>query len=271
VQQLARRGYRLVEVPVQGDGSVGLPGDLALPGDTRLACVMLANHETGVLQPVRAWAKALPAGASLHCDAAAAAGKIAVSFRELDVASLTISAHKFGGPPGIGALIVRQGLKLRPQLFGGHQQHGLRPGTEPVALAVGMAKALDLAVARLDEKCRHVRHVRRRFLELLRRDGEPVLVHGADAQPLPHILNVAFPGCQADVLLMNLDLVGVACSTGSACSSGSLLPSPVLRAMGAGDAALRSAMRFSFAHSTTLRDVEEAAARIARVVSRLRS
>jgi len=271
VQQLARRGYHILDLPVQRDGTVALPGDVALPDDTRLACVMLANHETGVLQPVRAWAEALPAQVRVHCDAAAAAGKTAVSFHQLNIASLTISAHKFGGPQGIGALIVRHGLKLRPQLFGGHQQHGLRPGTEPVALAVGMAEALELSVARLQENTRKVQQLRSRFLELLRRDAGPISVHGADVQPAPHILNVAFPGCQADVLLMNLDLAGVACSTGSACSSGSLLPSPVLRAMNVGDVALRSAMRFSFASATTRGEVEEAAGRIASVVKRLRS
>jgi cysteine desulfurase len=267
VQQLARRGFCVVDIAVRPDGTVTLPGEITVPDDTRLACVMLANHETGVLQPVRAWADALPAGALLHCDAAAAAGKIAVSFR---VASLTISAHKFGGPQGIGALIVRNGLKLRPQLLGGHQQHGLRPGTEPVALAVGMATALEVSVARLEENGRKVQYLRSRFLELLRRDCAPMVVHGGEVQPVPHILNVAFPGCQADVLLMNLDLAGIACSTGSACSSGSLLPSPVLRAMKVGEASLRSAMRFSFASTTTVGEVEEAAVRISNVVGRLR-
>jgi cysteine desulfurase len=274
VQQLAKRGYRVLDIPVERDGAIALPERTwgqQMPDDIRLVCVMLANHETGVVQPVREWAAALPEGVPLHCDAAAAAGKIALSFRQLNVAALTISAHKFGGPQGIGALVVRQGVKLRPQLFGGHQQHGLRPGTEPVGLAVGMAKALELSTAGLEENNRKVQQLRSRFLELLRRDAEAVVVHGADVQPLPHILNVAFPGCQADVLLMNLDLAGVACSTGSACSSGSLLPSPVLRAMNVGEAALRSAMRFSFAGSTTLAEVEDAAARIAGVVKRLRS
>lgn len=270
VQQLARRGFQVVDLPVRRDGTIALPADAVIPPDTRLACVMLANHETGVLQAVRAWADALPQSAALHCDAAAAAGKVNVSFRELNAGSLTVSAHKFGGPQGVGALVVRQGLKLRPQLFGGHQQHGLRPGTEPVVQAVGMAKALELSVARLEANNQKVQQLRTRFIALLRRDCAPVVVHGADVQPVPHVLNVAFPGCQADVLLMALDLAGVACSTGSACSSGSLLPSPVLRAMHIGDAALRSAMRFSLAATTTFAELEEAAARITNVVNRLR-
>jgi cysteine desulfurase len=269
LQELARRGFSYVKLPVSQAGVVEPPPQ-GWPENTRLICVMLANHETGVLQPVRELA-ALDGQAPFHCDAAAATGKIAISFRRLGVSSLTISAHKFHGPPGIGALIVRQGAKLKPLLFGGHQQQGWRPGTEPAPLAVGMAAALAWCVARLAENERKVRGLRGRFLELLRRDAAPIVVQGEGSPGVPHVINVAFPGCQADTLLMNLDLAGVACSTGSACSSGSLLPSPVLRAMAAPEPVLRSAMRFSFSSQTLLADVEEAAARIASVTRRLRA
>jgi cysteine desulfurase len=270
LRELARRGFNYLALPVSGAG-VAQPPPQGWPGDTRLVCVMLANHETGVLQPVRELAASLGGRAPLHCDAAAAAGKIAISFRRLGVATLAITAHKFHGPPGIGALIVRPGIKLRPQLWGGHQQHGSRPGTEPVALAVGMAAALAWCTRHLEDNLVKVRAVRARFLELLERDATPIAIQGEDAASVPHVVNVAFPGCQADALLMNLDLAGVACSTGSACSSGSLLPSPVLRAMGVADAVLRSAMRFSFSSQTTLAEVEDAAARVASAVRRLRA
>jgi cysteine desulfurase len=250
---------------------VAQPPPQGWPSDTRLVCTMLANHETGVLQPVRELAASLEARAPLHCDAAAAAGKIAISFRRLGVAALAVTAHKFHGPPGIGALLVRPGIKLRPQLLGGHQQQGVRPGTEPVPLAVGMAAALAWCTRHLEENQAKVRAVRARFLELLERDAAPLAVQGEGAPSAPHVVNVAFPGCRADALLMSLDLAGVACSTGSACSSGSLLPSPVLRAMGVADAVLYSAMRFSFSSLTTLAEVEEAAGRVASTARRLRA
>jgi cysteine desulfurase len=212
----------------------------------------------------------LPAHVLFHCDAAAAAGKMAVDFHALGVTSLTVSAHKFHGPVGVGALLVRRRSKLRPQLFGGHQQQGRRPGTEPVVLAVGMAKALELARREAEDRyCRVVR-LRHRFLDGLRKIGSPIVLNGPESGGIPHTLNLSFPGCRADTLLMNLDLAGVACATGSACSSGSLLPSPVLRAMGVPEEVLKSAMRFSFSHLLTEAEVEEAAGRIVKVVHRLR-
>jgi cysteine desulfurase len=184
------------------------------------------------------------------------------------VTALTVSAHKFGGPPGIGALLLRKGVNLRPMLFGGHQQQGRRPGTEPVALAAGMAAALELAVGELDRNRAHVADLRRRFLEGLR-SAAPFVVNGP-ANGVPHILNVSFPGCAADRLLIALDLAGVACSTGSACSSGSLLPSPVLQVMGVPDDVLRSAMRFSFAPAQSIDEVARAAELVAETVRRMR-
>src|SRR5262249_9773741 len=152
--------------------------------------------------------------------------------------------------------LLRRGTKLRPRLYGGHQQQGRRPGTEPVALAMGLATALDLAVRDMDARHATVLRLRRRFLDHLRNHAAPVVLNGPEDAGLPHTLNVSFPGLQADVLLMNLDLDGVACSTGSACSSGSLLPSPVLQAMGVADDVLRSAMRFSLSFLLSDDDVD---------------
>src|SRR5262249_52806297 len=153
--------------------------------------------------------------------------------------------HKFYGPKGVGALLVRRGAALRPLLFGGHQQQSKRPGTEPVALAVGLAAALELACAEMARRTAALTRLRQTFWEALG-PAAPLVLVGPAAGGLVHTLNVAFPGCPADVLLMKLDLAGVACATGSACSSGSLLPSPLLRAMACPPAVLRSAMRFSF-------------------------
>src|SRR5262249_3345676 len=145
---------------------------------------------------------------------------------------------------GVGALLVRRGARLRPLTRGGHQQQGRRPGTEPVALVVGMTVALEAASRECEARLAHVRGLRERLLAALTAGAAPIIVNG-DPGGLPHALNVSFPGLRADALLMALDLAGVCCSTGSACSSGSLLPSPVLQAMGVAEAALRSAMRFS--------------------------
>ena len=240
--------------------------------DTRLVSVQLANHETGVVQPIRDCGLRIADGrAALHCDATQAVGKMAVRFHELGVTTLSLSAHKFHGPKGAGALVVRRGTRLRPLLLGGHQQRERRPGTEPVALAVGLATALDLAARQMDARHEAVTALRRRFLEHLLAHAAPVVLNGADdGEGLPHTLNLSFVGVKADVLLMSLDLAGVACSTGSACSSGSLLPSPVLQAMGVAHDVLGSAMRFSLSFLLTEDEVDEAARRVAEVVNRLR-
>jgi cysteine desulfurase len=234
---------------------------------------MLANHETGAIQPVAQLRSAVPSGwdVAFHCDAAQAAGKIPIDFHELGSTSLSISGHKFGGPAGIGALLVNRCAKLQPLLFGGRQQHGRRPGTEPVALAVGMAAALDAAVRDMQETAERMLTLRRRFLNGLARVAAPFVLNGPDERGLPHVLNVSFLGCRGDGLLMALDLAGVCCSTGSACSSGSLLPSPVLRAMAVSDERLRSALRFSLGPELGTAEIDEAIGRIGNVVKRLRS
>jgi cysteine desulfurase len=201
-----------------------------------------------------------------------AAGKRPVHFHDLGVTTLSLSAHKFHGPPGAGALLVRRGARLRPRTWGGHQQRGRRPGTEAVALAVGLAVALAQAQQEGEARRAHVLGLRGRLLGQLQAHAAPLVVNGpGEGEGLPHTLNVSFPGLKADALLMSLDLAGVACATGSACSSGSLLPSPVLQAMGVPADVLHSALRFSLSPLLTAEEVEEAGRRIVRVVRRLRS
>lgn len=272
VRQLAAAGFRVDWLPATSSGVV--PGDApaeALLPETRLVCLMLANHETGAIQPIEHAADHVGGRSAFHCDAAAAAGKIPVSFQRLGVTTLTISAHKFHGPKGIGALLVRRHSRLQPLLFGGHQQQGKRPGTEPVPLAVGMAAALELACNQQAERQEKVLRLRHLFLEILGQSTQPIVLNGPEHGGVPHTLNLSFPGCRADVLLMNFDLAGVACATGSACSSGSLLPSPVLKAMAIPEDVLHSAMRFSFSFLLTEDEVTEAARRVAEVVKRLRT
>jgi len=243
------------------------------PAEPVFACVMLANHETGALQPVREIAASLPKGSRLHCDAVQAVGKVPVNFHQLGATTLSASAHKFGGPKGIGVLLLKRGAELSPLAFGGHQQKGLRPGTEPVPLAVAMACALELATRDLAATRAKLESLRECLWSGLQRTCAPVVLNGPEIcapDALPTTLNVSFPGCRADLLLMALDLAGVSCSTGSACSSGSLLPSPVLRAMGVSDEVLRSALRFSLSATQAAEEVEEAVGRIAECVGRVR-
>jgi cysteine desulfurase len=245
----------------------------AIRPETKLVCVMLANHETGAIQPVREIATGLSSGIALHCDAAQAVGKIPVNFRYLGATTLTASAHKFGGPKGIGVLVTKRGTQLTPQMFGGHQQQGRRPGTEPVALAVGMAAALEWAVRNMTANHTKLEVLRKRLWTRLHELAAPIVLNGPEigaTDIVPTTLNISFPGCRADLLLLALDLAGVACSTGSACSSGSLLPSPVLAAMGVPDEVLRSALRFSFGSTVEIADIDDAANRIGSAVIKAR-
>ncbi len=218
LRKLAESGFALDPLPVDRHGFVPI-SSLAehLRPDTRLIAVMLANHETGVFQPIRALTDVLAGRARFHCDATQAVGKIPVNFHDLGVDTLALSAHKFHGPKGIGALLLRRGVKLRPRTWGGHQQHGRRPGTEPVALAVGFACALDCACREMKDRLAHVRRLREHFLAQLLSNAGPIVLNGPDdrrdAGPtgIPHTINVSFPGIKADLLLMNLDLAGIAC------------------------------------------------------------
>jgi cysteine desulfurase len=271
VRQLATAGFLVDYLPVDTWGIVctGALADLLRP-ETRLVSVMLANHETGALQPIGDLANRLRGRALFHCDATQAVGKVPIHFHDLGISALTFSAHKFHGPKGIGALLLRRGVKLRPRTWGGHQQSGRRPGTEPLALVVGLATALQAAQNEADERRARVQQLRHTFLALLQAEAAPIVLNGPLEGGLPHTLNLSFPGLKADALLMSFDLAGVACSTGSACSSGSLLPSPVLQAMRVPEDVLNSAMRFSFSPLLTEAEIEEAARRIANVIARLR-
>jgi cysteine desulfurase len=299
-EHLLELGWRLDTLGLTPQGVVRieqlpplLEGDLP-----RLVSVQLANHETGVLQPVAEIAALCNrTGVPCHTDAVQVVGKLPVSFRALDVSAMSISAHKFQGPPGIGALLLRDGVPLAPLAFGGHQQEGLRPGTESVPLAVGMATALELCRKEQDESARRLTSLRDRFEAGLRAALPNIVVHGAaltmdsvgqtflSAGPspassmvpvrtgtsapldprLPQTSNVAFPGLDGEVLRMALDVAGVACSVGAACSSGSTELSPTLRAMNLPGSLVSSSLRFSLGATTTETDVDEAIRRIVHV------
>ncbi len=270
---LQRRGWTIHRVPVNQTGVVDLESfDRLLTERTRWVSVMLASNETGVIQPVAELARRCAAlGVPLHTDAAQAVGKIPVDFHALGASAMTIAPHKFHGPLGTGALITRRSLHLEPLFQGGFQQEGLRPGTESVALAVGFEAALNAWHADAVARTSRLRQLRDRFEAGLSRavDG-PLAINGQAAERLPQTSNVAFLGYDRQALLMALDLAGVACSAGSACASGSTEPSPVLKAMGCSDAALRGSLRFSLGATTTVEQVDEAVRRIAGVCQQVR-
>jgi cysteine desulfurase len=249
------------EVRLLAVGSEGVVSLAEIPAECSWVVCQLANHETGALHPVR------PVGKPWHCDAVQAVGKIPVDFASLGVTTLALSAHKFHGPKGVGALLVRRGHVLTPLFRGGHQQQGRRPGTESPPLAVGLAVALRCALRDREARTAHLRALRQRLLPPLLAAG--AVVNGPE-NGLPHAVNVSFEGLKSDAVLIGLDLAGVACSAGSACSSGSLLPSPVLQAMGLPEGRLRSAIRLSMGYGQGEEEIDEAARRICKVVKRLR-
>ncbi|MCC6124737.1 MAG: cysteine desulfurase [Pirellulales bacterium] len=269
---LLEQGWRLDTLPVDSNGVIQSfePFLLVMPL-TRLVSVIFANHETGVLQPIDKIARLCNSmEVPMHTDATQAVGKHPIDFRALGVSALSIAAHKFRGPLGIGALILRHDAALKPLMYGGHQQFGLRPGTESVPLALGMLTALELAEKERDEYVRRVSELRTRFETGLRAGFPEILVHGESAARLPNTANIAFPGIDGQILLLALDLAGVACSAGAACSSGSTELSPTLRAMGLPSEIVAASLRFSLGATTTAAEIDEAVSRILGVCREIR-
>ena len=271
-EHLARRGYEVMRIPVSQDGVVLLSSVVELlTENTQLVSVMLGNNETGVLQPVGELARiCAQAGVPLHTDAVQVVGKLPVHFSQLGVSALSATAHKFHGPRGIGVLIVKGDMPIQPLLHGGFQQEGIRPGTESVALVLGMHKALGIWQRESDRRSAQMSALRDRLESLIRSELPWVVIPGSGAPRLPHTSNLSFPGLDRQAMLMALDLAGVACSTGSACASGSTEPSPTLLAMGCEQRVVEGSLRVSLGATTTPQEVEQAAARILRIAKGLR-
>lgn len=212
-----------------------------------LVALMAANNETGVCNPIKELVPRVHAAKGLFfCDISQAAGKMAVDVRDWDIDFAAASGTKFGGPQGSGLLWRRKGLKLKPLLHGGHQEFGVRPGTENVAGAVGLAAALKAAQAGMERQVRDWKDAVGVLEAGLKQRFNGLVVHGAGALRISNTLSVSFPGLERDLLLIRLDQLGLQASAGAACASGSNVPSPVLQAMGASPQALESAVRFSF-------------------------
>lgn len=263
-EELARRGWQVDRLAVSEDGVVDTDSLHGLMSPrTRLVSVMLGNNETGAIQPVAELAAiANIQGIPLHTDAVQAVGKIDVHFGRLAVVALSFTAHKLHGPLGIGGLLVRGDVEPLPQLFGGFQQAALRPGTESVPLVVGMRTALELWNTERRERQMRLASLRDRLERQVCTGFPAARVVASAAERLPHTANLAFVGLDRQALFVALDLAGVACSTGSACASGSSEPSSVLVAMDADQAIIRGSLRFSVGAETTVAEVDEATRRI---------
>jgi cysteine desulfurase len=269
---LAKQGIELTILPVSRDGLVN-PEDVrsAIRPETVLITIMLANNEIGVIEPIEEIGKiAEEKGIVFHADAVQAAGKIPIDVEKLGVDLLSISAHKFSGPKGVGALYVRKGTQLAPLLFGGHSERDRRPGTEDVAAIAGMGKAAELAVSSLREDSARVGNLRD-WLERGLLDRVPhAWVNGARVPRVPNTANLTFPYIEGESMVIALDLKGIACSTGAACSSGAVEPSHVLLALGLAPEDARATLRLSLGHQTTEDEIDFALETIPPVIERLR-
>lgn len=269
---LAQDGFEITLLPVDRDGVVDVQlFEAALRPDTILATVMYANNEIGVVQPIRELAAiAHRRGVIVHTDAIQAAGWLPIDVGALGVDLLSLSAHKFYGPKGVGVLFARSGLAIAPLIYGGGQEFGRRSGTENVAGIVGLATALERADAARSENARRVAALRNRLQAGIAASIEDVRINGAGAERLPNNLNVSFANADSESLLMRLDLEGVAVSSGSACTSGVLEPSHVIAALGIEPVWHEGVIRFSLGARTTEQEIERVLETLPRVIDAVR-
>ena len=265
-------GGREVLLPVKSDGLLDLDAlDRALTQAPSVVSVMWVNNEVGVLQPVGEIAsRCREANVIFHTDAVQAVGKIPVSVERLCCTLLTISGHKIGAPKGIGALIVRDRKAVEAILHGGGQQFGIRPGTENVAGAVALGRAVQLAAAEQAMLAERLSGLRDALAERLKATVPDLVIIAEQSGRAPHLLSVAVPGADSEALLMHLDLAGIAASSGSACSTGAVEPSHVLVAMGVPRDLALGAIRFSFGRESTMEDVDRAVEVVPTVVAKVR-
>jgi cysteine desulfurase len=258
---LERLGWHHSVLPSDANGLTPPDSVNDLPSGTTVLALMLANNETGVVQPVAALtARAQARGIRVVCDAVQGAGKVPVDMGALGIDYLVFSAHKFGGPKGAGALVIRDRAPLEPLFRGSAHERGLRGGTENVPGIIGLGVAAELAARGLAAESARLLELRKRFEAGLKQAVPDIVIHGAAAPRLPNTVNASFPGARSDHLLLALDSRGLAASAGAACASGGVEPSPVLKAMGVPRELAICAIRFSLGRTTTEDDVARALA-----------
>lgn len=272
-QALEKRGVRVTYIQAGEDGVVD-PADIeaAIRPETVLISIMHANNELGTIQPIEEIGRiAREHDVYFHSDAVQSVGKIPVNVEKLGVDLLSLSAHKFHGPKGTGALFIRKGTNLRPLLYGGHHERDRRPGTENIAGAVGSGKAAELARLNMEVEMRRVSSLRDRLEETILATIPLATPNGDRTRRLPTTSNIRFDHIEGEGFVIAMDLAGVACSTGAACSSGSLEPSHVLSAIGLTKAQARSSIRFSLGRLTTQEDIDCVLEVLPGVAERLRA
>ncbi len=269
-EKLEREGYRVTYLPVDENGLVRAEDvKNALASDTILVTIMLGNNEVGTVQPIEEIGQLLKdTDAVFHTDAVQAYGVLPIDVEKLQVDLLSVSAHKLNGPKGTGFLYQRKGNALTPLLYGGEQERKRRAGTENVPAIAAFAKAVEIALASMDEKAAHYMEYKQAFKDVLTEQNVDFNENGINT--LPHILNISIPGMDIESFLVNLDIAGISASSGSACTAGSMDPSHVLVAMYGGQAEkLRNSIRFSFGHGLDVQQVQEAAIKTAQICKRL--
>jgi cysteine desulfurase len=271
-QALEKDGVRVTYLQTDRDGQISVE-DLrgAIRPETILITIMQANNELGTIQPLEEIGRiAVEADVYFHTDAVQSAGKIPIDVNKLQLDLLSLSAHKLYGPKGIGALYIRGGTRLRQLLYGGHHQRGFRPGTENVVGIVGLGKAAEISLMSLAEDAARVSALRDKLQQGLIERVPQSRVNGGAALRTPNTTNLVFPGVEGEALLIALDLKGLACSTGAACSSGAVEPSHVLTAIGLPPEDARASLRFSLGRHTTSADIEFALNVVPAAVAQLR-
>jgi cysteine desulfurase len=271
-RHLGRKGYRVTYLPVSGTGQLDMEGFLkAADDDTAVASVMYANNETGVIFPIAEIAAVLrDRGILFHTDAVQAVGKVPLDVKKLGVDMLTLSGHKLHAPKGVGALYVRKGARFNPYIIGGHQEHGRRGGTENVASIIGLGKAAELAMKHLDREGTYLSRLRDKLEGSLLACCPDVRVNGDRGNRLPNTTNISFEYVEGEAILLRLNEYDICASSGSACTSGSLEPSHVLRSMGVPFTAVHGSIRFSLSRYNTEEEIDKVIAVMPGLIKELR-
>jgi len=271
--ELEARGYEVSYLNVDNAGRLDLEEvDRTIRPDTAIVSIMMANNETGVVFPVAKISEICKKkGVLFHTDAVQAAGKLPINVKELGVDFLSLSAHKIYAPKGIGLLYIRDGVKFKPLIIGGHQENGRRAGTENVPYIIGFGKAAELAKQRLKEEVSRVKFLRDRFEKSILELIPFTHINGFGAERLPNTANIAFEYVESEAVIMLLDQAGVCASSGSACTTGSSDPSHVLMAMGLDPVRARGSVRFSFGFYNNESEVDYVVEQLQQIIQKLRA
>lgn len=272
-KQLENQGYNVTYLSVNRQGQLDLNElEASLTGNTALVTIMYANNETGTIFPIeQIGLRVKEYGALFHVDAVQAVGKIPMNMKNSTIDMLTLSGHKIHAPKGIGALYVRRGVRFRPLLLGGHQERGRRAGTENVPAIIALGKAAELELLHLEEATTRERKLRDRLEQTLLAKIPDCEVNGDPTQRLPNTTNIGFKYIEGEAILLSLNKYGICASSGSACTSGSLEPSHVLRAMGLPYTTLHGSIRFSLSRYTTEAEIDKVIEVMPDIVERLRA